>query len=211
MKFLSLLLAILSLSILLYSCGGGTGPQGEQGPAGKDGASFLTGKGVPSNGLGNIGDSYLDLSEGKFGFYVKEESGWKLMGYIEMDPPPITISDLNGSYTLSHVVSGSKVYNIGDTYAGFTLSADMIQVELNEGVGRLAVNFGALQVSDITCTIEYEKLILICENAINITGQPSSLYELSIVQDGEIYVVLEAYGDYYYVKKANNSGNVSDS
>ena len=44
---------------------------------------------------------------------------------------------------------------------------------------------------------------MICENAINITGQSLSVYELTIVQDGEIYIVLEAYGDLYYVKKIN--------
>ena len=57
--------------------------------------------------------------------------------------------------------------------------------------------------TNITCTIEYDKLIMICEDAIDITGQPNSVYELSIVKDGEIYVVLEAYGDLYYVKKIN--------
>ena len=80
----------------------------------------------------------------------------------------------------------------------------MIQVQLNEGVGNLTVDFGSFGhpiSTNITCTIEYEKLIMVCENQINIAGQPSSVYELSIVRDGEIYTVLEAYGDYYYVKK----------
>ena len=58
--------------------------------------------------------------------------------------------------------------------------------------------------------MEYDKLIMICESAINITGQPLSVYELTIVQDGEIYVVLEAYGDYYYVKKSDKGGNQGD-
>ena len=182
---------------------GPQGPQGEPGPAGKDGASFFTGKGMPSNDLGKVGDSYLDLTSDEWGFYVKGENGWQLIGYIEADPAPLTLSDLSGSYVLSHVVSGSSTYNIGDIYAGMTLSADMVQVELNEGVGNLTVNFESVQTTNITCTIEYDKLIMICENAINITGQPLSVYELTIVQDGEIYVVLEAYGDLYYVKKIN--------
>ena len=79
----------------------------------------------------------------------------------------------------------------------------MIQVELQDGVGSLAVNFFSPVSTNITCTIEYDRLIMICEDAINITGQPNSVYELSIVRDGEIYVVLEAYGDLYYVKKIN--------
>lgn len=208
-----LLVTILSLG-LLCSCSqtgpqgpqgeaGPQGPQGEPGTPGKDGASFLTGKGEPSPNLGNIGDSYLDFSSDEWGLYVKGENGWQLMGYIEADPAPLTLSDLSGSYVLSHVVSGSSTYNIGDIYAGMTLSSDMIQVALNEGVGNLTVNFASVQATNITCTIEYDKLIMICENAINITGQPLSVYELTIVQDGEIYVVLEAYGDLYYVKKIN--------
>ena len=86
---------------------------------------------------------------------------------------------------------------------GLTLSPDMIQVELQDGVGYLSVNFFSPVSTNMTCTMEYNKLIMICENTINITGQPGSVYELSIVNDGEIYVVLEAYGDYYYVKKVN--------
>ena len=211
-----LLVTILSLG-LLCSCGqtgpqgpqgeagpqGPQGPQGEPGTPGKNSASFLTGKGEPSPDLGNIGDSYLDFSSDEWGFYVKGENGWQLMGYIESDPAPLTISDLSGSYVLSHVVSNSRTYNIGDVYANMILSSDMIQVNLNEGVGHLTVNFASLQATNITCAIEYDKLIMICENAINITGQPLSVYELTIVQDGEIYVVLEAYGDLYYVKKIN--------
>ena len=213
-RFVALLLSTILLLGLLCSCSqtgpqgpqgeaGPQGPQGEPGPAGKDGASFFTGKGAPSNDLGNIGDSYLDLALDEWGFYVKGENGWKLMGYIEADPAPLTLSDLSGSYVLSHVVSNSRTYNIGDVYANMILSSDMIQVALNEGVGHLTVNFASLQATNITCTIEYDKLVMICETAINITGQPLSVYELNIVQDGEIYVVLEAYGDLYYVKKIN--------
>lgn len=212
------MLTFVLLLVSLCSCGqtgpqGKTGPQGiqgERGPAGKDGSSFLTGKGKPSNDLGNIGDSYMDLNGDEWGFYIKDENGWKLIGYLEAEPAPLTLNDLNGSYTLSHVVSDTKTYNIGDVYSGMTLSSDMIKVELNNGVGNLTVNFTSLQKTNITCTIEYDKLIMICENSINITGRPLSVYELNIVQGGEgdyeygeIYVILEAYGDYYFVKKIN--------
>ncbi len=214
-KIVAFFLAMIITLGLLCSCSGKTGPQGPQGeagpqgpqgeagPAGKDGASFLTGNGQPSNALGNVGDSYLALDGEEWGFYIKGEDGWKLLGYIEVDPAPLTLNDLNGSYVLSHVVSDSRTYNIGDVYAGMTLSSNMIQVDLIDGVGNLTVNFAPAVTTNITCTIEYNKLIMICESAINITGQPSSVYELSIVRDGEIYVVLESYGDYYYVKKVN--------
>ena len=213
-RFIALLLSSVLLLGLLCSCGqtgpqgiqgdpGPQGPRGEAGPAGKDGSSFLTGTGQPSSELGKIGDSYLDVSDEEWGFYIKNEDGWKLLGYIEAKPAPLTLNDLNGSYCLCHVVSGSNRYEIGDEYAGLTLSSDMIQVELQDGVGSLAVNFFSPVSTNITCTIEYDRLIMICEDAINITGQPNSVYELSIVRDGEIYVVLEAYGDLYYVKKIN--------
>lgn len=216
-RFIALLLSSVLLLGLLSSCGqtgpqgevgpqgeaGPQGPRGEAGPAGKDGSSFLTGTGQPSSELGKTGDSYLDVSGQEWGFYIKNEDGWNLLGYIEAEPAPLTLNDLNGSYALSHVVSGSNRYEIGDEYEGLTLSSDMIQVELQDGVGSLAVNFFSPVNTNITCTIEYDRLIMICEDAINITGQPNSVYELSIVQDGEIYVVLEAYRDLYYVKKIN--------
>ncbi len=214
-RFIALLLSSILLLGLLCSCNqtgpqgpqgdtGPQGPQGEPGPAGKDGSSFLTGNGQPSSELGEIGDSYLDVSGEEWGFYIKDEDGWKLLGFIETDPAPLTLGDLNGSYELSFVISRSGThYYIGDTFAGMTLVPNMIQAELQDGVGQLSVNFGSPVSTNITCTIEYDKLIMICEDTINMTGQPSSVYELSIVRDGEIYVVLEAHGEYYYVKKVN--------
>ena len=210
-----LLTAILTLC-LLCSCNqpgpqgpqgiqgemGPQGIQGEPGPAGKDGASFLTGNGKPAEDLGKIGDSYIDLDIAEaWGFYLKGEDGWKLLGYLEVEPAPLDINDLNGSYALSYVVTDYRTYQIGDPFAGGTLSPDMIRAELQDGVGSLTVNFGSSVSTNITCTIEYNKLIMICQDSINITGEPHSVYELSIVRDGEIYVVLEAYGQYYYVKK----------
>ena len=214
-RFITFTLSCILLLGLLCSCNqigvqgpqgemGPQGPQGEVGPAGNDGAAFLTGKGEPSSELGKIGDSYLDVSGEEWGFYVKNEDGWELLGFIETEPVPLTLSDLNGSYELSYVISKSGAYYyIGDTFAGVTLSPDMIRAELQEGKGQLSVNFGFPIITNMTCTIEYDKLIMICEDTINITGQPSSVYEMSIVRDGEIYVVLESYGEYYYVKKVS--------
>ena len=86
-KFISFLsIMIMSLGVLC-SCSGEQGPQGEQGiqgvqgEAGKDGSSVLTGNGEPSNELGVIGDSYIDLDT--WNFYVKKETGWVLCGNIK--------------------------------------------------------------------------------------------------------------------------------
>ena len=80
-RFIALLLSSVLLLGLLSSCGqtgpqgeaGPQGPRGEVGPAGKDGSSFLTGTGQPSSELGKTGDSYLDVSDEEWGFYIKNE------------------------------------------------------------------------------------------------------------------------------------------
>ena len=217
-KIIALLLSVIISLGLLCSCAGEQGPQGPQGepgpqgiqgavgpqgPAGKDGASFLTGKGQPSNELGKIGDSYLSVDGEEWGLYVKGEDGWQLLGYLEAELPPLSLSDLNGSYVFSHIVAGSSTYNIGDTFYGMTLSSDMIVANLTDGVGDLSVNFSMLELTNITCTMEYDKLIMICEHALHISSQPSSVYELYIVRDGDIYLVLEANDMQYYVKKVS--------
>ncbi|MBQ9457364.1 MAG: Ig-like domain-containing protein [Bacilli bacterium] len=53
---------------------GPQGPQGEQGDKGADGTSVLTGSGAPSDELGTVGDTYIDISS--WDFYVKGETGW---------------------------------------------------------------------------------------------------------------------------------------
>lgn len=60
---------------------GKDGVDGKDGINGKDGSSVLTGNGIPSNELGNVNDSYINLDT--FDYYVKEESGWSLKGNIK--------------------------------------------------------------------------------------------------------------------------------
>ena len=54
---------------------------GQQGAAGADGTSLLTGKGAPAEDLGKIGDSYIDLDT--FDYYVKSATEWSLEGNIK--------------------------------------------------------------------------------------------------------------------------------
>ncbi len=94
------LLTLTALTLIgllgLSSCGekgekgdtGATGPAGETGPKGdkgdpgengedgKDGATWLTGTSKPADSLGNLGDMYLNTTNGDV--YQKEESGWTL-------------------------------------------------------------------------------------------------------------------------------------
>ena len=57
------------------------GKDGTDGVDGKDGTSIRTGNGSPSNGLGNDGDSYINLDN--WDYYVKENGSWVLKGNIK--------------------------------------------------------------------------------------------------------------------------------
>ena len=94
-----LVLSLLAVSAMsLTSCGeagpkGDTGDKGEQGEKGDtgtpgkdgtngtDGKSFLNGEGVPSDTLGNDGDSYVDTTT--FDYYAKENGKWVKKGNIK--------------------------------------------------------------------------------------------------------------------------------
>ena len=65
---------------------GPKGPQGEKGEQGESGKSLLTGEGIPSDDLGNINDSYIDIKS--WDYYVKETSGWKKVGNISSPVTP---------------------------------------------------------------------------------------------------------------------------
>ena len=60
---------------------GQDGAPGTPGQDGEDGTSLHTGSGIPSNSLGNDGDSYIDLST--WNFYVKANGVWTLSGNIK--------------------------------------------------------------------------------------------------------------------------------
>ena len=100
-KLLSLTALTLIGLLGLSSCGskgekgdtGATGPAGETGPKGdkgdpgengedgKDGATWLTGTSKPADTLGNLGDMYLNTTNGDV--YQKEADRWKLKMNIQ--------------------------------------------------------------------------------------------------------------------------------
>ena len=53
---------------------GGEGGQGEQGQAGQNGKSIYAAAGEPEADLGNVGDSYVNVTTGDY--YVKDDTGW---------------------------------------------------------------------------------------------------------------------------------------
>jgi hypothetical protein len=171
--------------------------KGEQGP------SFLTGKGQPSNDLGKIGDSYLDIgSSYEWGFYIKGEDSWELLGYIEAELPPLSLSDLNGTYALSHVLVENDIFELGHNCFGRELTSDLVQVEIKDGQGYFSHKLGQGSATDITYTIEGDKLIMSCKDAVeDYDGGMKYKFEFSIVQDGEIYIVYGTPYGYMYAKK----------
>ncbi len=63
---------------------GDTGPQGDKGDTGDkgaDGQSIITGKGKPSDDVGNDGDSYVDTDT--WDYYIKTDETWSLTGNIK--------------------------------------------------------------------------------------------------------------------------------
>lgn len=58
-----------------------TGPKGDQGTPGKDGTSVLNGNGVPSDDLGNVNDTYINLNN--WDYYIKTSTGWVKKGNIK--------------------------------------------------------------------------------------------------------------------------------
>ena len=104
------------------------GPQGEKGESGKDGTSLLTGTNKPSNDLGKVGDSYINLTT--WDYFVKTENSWELKGnikgeqgesnngsdeYLGLDFYPINDKEcavsINKSSFLKEVVIPSKYKN----------------------------------------------------------------------------------------------------
>lgn len=53
---------------------GATGATGAAGSNGTNGSAFLSGSGVPAAGLGNNGDSYLNVTTGDV--YTKSGGAW---------------------------------------------------------------------------------------------------------------------------------------
>lgn len=58
-----------------------TGAQGETGPKGEDGATWLFGNSVPTSGQGKVGDFFL--KQDSFDVYFRTEDGWEYQGSLK--------------------------------------------------------------------------------------------------------------------------------
>jgi hypothetical protein len=76
---------------------------GATGPAGADGATWTSGRGLPSSSLGNDGDYYLDLTNSDV--YNKESGQWNKIANIQ-GVGSITYNNTNiGNYMLVNATS----------------------------------------------------------------------------------------------------------
>ena len=207
-KIITCLLSLMLSLGLFCSCEGKTGPQGEQGPAGKDGSSFLTGKGQPANDLGNIGDSYLNIDGEEWGFYIKEEDGWKLLGFIETEPAPPDLSYLDGLYVLSHMIGeNDEKYEIGDTFfidfeVPIELSNDMFQIQLENGIGTFTMSHaGETRIQNILSTaVEGNEIIITYEHPV-VTGTTAHINISYQTIGNETYISFMFASGTAYLKK----------
>ncbi len=77
---------------------GSPGPSGSAGTAGADGATWRDGSGAPSNGLGNNGDYYLNVSQGDV--YRKSAGNYSMVVNI-MGPPGAAGSGVSSGFNYS--------------------------------------------------------------------------------------------------------------
>ena len=182
-KLLSLTALALIGFLGLSSCGkgekgdtGATGPAGETGPKGdkgdpgengedgKDGATWLTGTSKPADTLGNLGDMYLNTTNGDV--YQKEESGWTLKMNIKGEDGEDGKDGANGSNgstgpkgetawsnTILPTENGYVVPSVGSAVEGEEVTFTLYP---NEGyiASSLTLNGTEATLDGNTCTVE---------------------------------------------------------
>ncbi len=101
---------------------GDPGRDGSDGQDGQDGNTLLTGLGKPSSSLGNVGDSYIDLTT--WDYYVKSSSGWEYVGNMQGSQEVTRCTAtfyVDGAFYVSQTVDkGEKIARPDDPYkAGY--------------------------------------------------------------------------------------------
>lgn len=98
---------------------GATGETGAKGDAGEDGASVLSGSGIPAEALGSNGDTYLDVATGDI--YKKTDGAWAKTGSItgatgETGSKGDKGDTGNAGYSTYIVNSTNKTFDIYDVF-----------------------------------------------------------------------------------------------
>jgi len=114
---------------------GATGAAGTNGTDGDDGFNFIQGNGVPSGGLGNDGDTYLNNSNGDI--YLKVTGSWSLTGNI-----------YTGSITgLEHLFNAGKIVEQTLT-ANIALPTELLLAFADDNVGAGRFDYGNNWITD---------------------------------------------------------------
>ena len=97
---------------------GKDGVDGQDGVDGKDGTSLLTGNGEPTNVIGIVGDSYIDLDT--WSFYIKTTNGWVISGNIKGEKGESSVIEYDGT-------EGLDFYPINDEKCGVSVGRAFLQ------------------------------------------------------------------------------------
>jgi hypothetical protein len=115
-------------------------------------------------------------------------------------------SEYNGSYVLKQIItekisSGDKTtYKLGDFYFGVRLVKENIEAEIASGVGNMSFNFDKKVSNNITYDVFEDKIVMYCEEGIDLFGKGNYQYEFDILierVDENTYFVLQASNGYY--------------
>jgi hypothetical protein len=125
-----------------------TGPAGETGAAGTDGAAWLTGSGAPANATGADGDLYFDEDTGDV--YSKAAGTWSLVTGLVTH----TFLDVNW-YEFANGAATAQI--LSNTSSGITAALDGA-ANGNAGIGFTLARFGNVSLDpdayvDFTATV----------------------------------------------------------
>jgi len=129
------------------------GNDGANGADGLQGTSFRQGVGVPSTSIGNLGDSYVDLSSDDLRLYTRGSSFWTdtgiglkgTNGADGSDGADATFNYIERGFTASDV-SAIFETDVIDSYI-FSSPVDSTPGNVNQDAARLKVTFSCKSVS----------------------------------------------------------------
>ena len=231
-KLLSLTALTLIGLLGISSCGskgekgdtGATGPAGETGPKGdkgdpgengedgKDGATWLTGTSKPADSLGNLGDMYLNTTNGDV--YQKEESGWTLKMNIKGEDGEDGANGSSGSTgpkgetaysnTILPSEGGYVIPSVGSATSGSSIT---FYIHTNEGY-----SFESLELNDpkVTTLTYDEDGVGSYETTMPTNGFVVKANFVSVVPGGDVKLDTSYFKDGYIYTGAtlDAAGNV---
>lgn len=112
----------------------------------------------------------------------------------------------DGSYVLSHITTEristgvKETYKLGNIYFGVRLVEENIEAQISSGIGNMSFNFGEKYEHSITYKVFEEKIVMYCEEGIDLFGKGNYQKEFDIlieVVDDNTYFILQASNGTY--------------